>query len=299
MFATLTVLENLEMGARTPAARAARRGSLDEVFALFPRLKERARADRRDALGGRAADAGHRPRPDGAAAPAPPGRAVAGLGADRRPEHHGNRRDGQSSGDYNSARGAERASGPRAVRPRLRRRERRRRRSRAHAKRFFARITSGRHTSGCDREPERIRRAPGLAGQRDGGPAGPDRAGRRGSRGRQSADVLERVARAAATLVSGSLVHVWLASGDQRELRLATEIGSRPDHAGAELRRTVPLGEGLLGAVVRSAEPVVVPSFADDERVFNRVWARDQGMLLLRRRPARPRRPRCSARCAS
>jgi branched-chain amino acid transport system ATP-binding protein len=42
VFASLTVLENLEMGARTPAARAARRETLDEVFSLFPRLKERA-----------------------------------------------------------------------------------------------------------------------------------------------------------------------------------------------------------------------------------------------------------------
>ena len=42
VFASLTVLENLEMGARTAAARAARRETLDEVFALFPRLKERA-----------------------------------------------------------------------------------------------------------------------------------------------------------------------------------------------------------------------------------------------------------------
>ena len=43
VFPSLSVLENLEMGARTPAARAARRGSLDEVFALFPRLHERLR----------------------------------------------------------------------------------------------------------------------------------------------------------------------------------------------------------------------------------------------------------------
>jgi branched-chain amino acid transport system ATP-binding protein len=43
LFPSLTVLENLEMGARTPAARAARRDSLDEVFALFPRLRERER----------------------------------------------------------------------------------------------------------------------------------------------------------------------------------------------------------------------------------------------------------------
>jgi len=43
LFPSLTVRENLEMGARTSAARAARRGSLDEVLALFPRLAERER----------------------------------------------------------------------------------------------------------------------------------------------------------------------------------------------------------------------------------------------------------------
>jgi branched-chain amino acid transport system ATP-binding protein len=42
VFAGLSVLENLEMGARTKTARAARRDSLPEVFALFPRLRERA-----------------------------------------------------------------------------------------------------------------------------------------------------------------------------------------------------------------------------------------------------------------
>jgi branched-chain amino acid transport system ATP-binding protein len=43
VFPTLTVRENLEMGARTRPARAARRESLGEVFALFPRLAERLR----------------------------------------------------------------------------------------------------------------------------------------------------------------------------------------------------------------------------------------------------------------
>jgi branched-chain amino acid transport system ATP-binding protein len=43
VFPSLTVLENLEMGARSRGARAARRGSLEEVFALFPRLAERQR----------------------------------------------------------------------------------------------------------------------------------------------------------------------------------------------------------------------------------------------------------------
>ena len=99
--------------------------------------------------------------------------------------------------------------------------------------------------------------------------------------GANLSEVLERVARAAATLVPGSLVHVWLAGEDQRDLRLATEVGARPERNGAELRRAMPMGEGLLGAVMRSAEPVVVPSFSDDERVVNRAWARDQGVRSL------------------
>jgi branched-chain amino acid transport system ATP-binding protein len=43
VFPSLTVRENLEMGARSPDARAARRASLDEVFFLLPRLLERER----------------------------------------------------------------------------------------------------------------------------------------------------------------------------------------------------------------------------------------------------------------
>jgi branched-chain amino acid transport system ATP-binding protein len=42
LFPTMTVLENLELGARTPAARASVRDSLAQVFDLFPRLQERA-----------------------------------------------------------------------------------------------------------------------------------------------------------------------------------------------------------------------------------------------------------------
>ena len=42
LFPTMTVRENLELGARTPAARAGMRDSLAQVFDLFPRLQERA-----------------------------------------------------------------------------------------------------------------------------------------------------------------------------------------------------------------------------------------------------------------
>ena len=41
VFPSLTVLENLEMGAMIPRARPNAQRSLDDVFALFPRLKER------------------------------------------------------------------------------------------------------------------------------------------------------------------------------------------------------------------------------------------------------------------
>jgi len=41
VFPTLTVLENLEMGAMLARARADQAGNLDRVFALFPKLAER------------------------------------------------------------------------------------------------------------------------------------------------------------------------------------------------------------------------------------------------------------------
>jgi GAF domain-containing protein/CheY-like chemotaxis protein len=97
--------------------------------------------------------------------------------------------------------------------------------------------------------------------------------------GASLSEVLERVARAAATLVPGSLVHVWLASEDRRELKLVTEIGARPDRGGAEQCRAVPMDESLLGAVVQSPEPVVVPSLLDDERAVSRAWAQHQSVV--------------------
>ena len=43
LFPSMSVLDNLELGARSPAARTARRSTLDQVFDLFPRLAERRR----------------------------------------------------------------------------------------------------------------------------------------------------------------------------------------------------------------------------------------------------------------
>ncbi|HVL58211.1 MAG TPA: ABC transporter ATP-binding protein [Burkholderiaceae bacterium] len=43
VFPTMTVLENLEIGAMLPRARAGAKQKLDEVLAMFPRLQERSR----------------------------------------------------------------------------------------------------------------------------------------------------------------------------------------------------------------------------------------------------------------
>jgi branched-chain amino acid transport system ATP-binding protein len=43
LFPSLTVLENLELGARTPESRRVRAASLERAFTLFPRLAERRR----------------------------------------------------------------------------------------------------------------------------------------------------------------------------------------------------------------------------------------------------------------
>jgi signal transduction histidine kinase/CheY-like chemotaxis protein len=99
--------------------------------------------------------------------------------------------------------------------------------------------------------------------------------------GASLAEVLHRVARAAATLVPGALVHVWLTGEDEREIRLATEIGARPGRTGVEILRAMPMGQGLLGAIVRSAEPVIVPVLSREERLTNPAWVRDQGVCSL------------------
>jgi GAF domain-containing protein len=84
---------------------------------------------------------------------------------------------------------------------------------------------------------------PSPSGEPGGPPAGATAAQRAlielaeaAGAGATLSEVLELVARAAATLVPGSLVHVWLAGEDQQELRLATEIGARLGR-GTDLRR--------------------------------------------------------------
>ncbi len=84
VFPTLTVAENLDVGAMLPRARASREKNRERVLAMFPKLAERAASAGRYAIRWRAADAGHRPLPDGCAAADHVRRAIARARAQHR-----------------------------------------------------------------------------------------------------------------------------------------------------------------------------------------------------------------------
>ena len=120
LFTRMSVEENLDMGGyRAEARRASARVDRARLRAL-PDPARAAAPARRFAVGRPAADGGHRPRPDGPAAPAPARRAVArprprrGRPDVRRHPHHPRR------GRGHPARGTERREGARHRRPRLR-----------------------------------------------------------------------------------------------------------------------------------------------------------------------------------
>ena len=81
IFSRMTVLENLQMGALVANDPAKFDKDLDHVYTLFPAAQGAPSSARRHALGRRAADAGDRPRADGAPEAAAARRAVARLGA--------------------------------------------------------------------------------------------------------------------------------------------------------------------------------------------------------------------------
>ena len=84
LFTGMTVRENLELGSFLPQAKARRAGIDGRSDRALSRARSQAAESRRRALRRPAADGGHRPRVDGAAAPAAARRAVARpVAADR------------------------------------------------------------------------------------------------------------------------------------------------------------------------------------------------------------------------
>ena len=87
VFASMTVMENLEMGAYTRNGRARRAELLPTILDLFPGARRASQPAGRHALRRRAADAGDRPRARLRTEAADAGRALHGPRADHRGRH--------------------------------------------------------------------------------------------------------------------------------------------------------------------------------------------------------------------
>ena len=98
VFPTLSVAENLDMGALLPRARGSRAKNLDRVFALVSGPERTRGAGGRHAVRRRTADARHRPLPDGRTRSGDVRRAVARPRAGRRADRAADDPRSQSRG---------------------------------------------------------------------------------------------------------------------------------------------------------------------------------------------------------
>ncbi len=113
VFANLTVLENLRMGAYLRNDKAGIAKDLEYVFGIFPRLQGARAANRRHALRRRAADARDRPRADEQAEVPHARRAFARhRAAAREDDFREDRRDQPRARPHHSARRTKRESRP-------------------------------------------------------------------------------------------------------------------------------------------------------------------------------------------
>ena len=151
VFPSLTVLENLEMGAYTRGRPARLEAQHQAHLRLAAGARRTARAARRHAFGRRAADARDRPRPRLLAQAPDAGRAVDGARADHRRLHlRAADGDPQGRGAHHPAGRAARGRGAGVRRPRLRAGDRTRGAGRARRRRCAPTIASARPTSACE-----------------------------------------------------------------------------------------------------------------------------------------------------
>jgi GAF domain-containing protein/CheY-like chemotaxis protein len=87
--------------------------------------------------------------------------------------------------------------------------------------------------------------------------------------------VLERVVGAAVELLDCSIARLWLLDDDGRQLMLGASAGPL---ALPEGRRTMGVGEGLVGLVVARGEAVTMPDVLGDPRVLNTTRLRGEGI---------------------
>ncbi|MBI4591374.1 MAG: GAF domain-containing protein [Candidatus Rokubacteria bacterium] len=89
-------------------------------------------------------------------------------------------------------------------------------------------------------------------------------------------EALQGVIRAASTLVPDALARLWVTEEDQLVLRVDSGTAGAPRR---DQKTTLPLGQGLVGHVAETREPLVVERLLEDSRAVNVDWMRQEGYV--------------------
>jgi GAF domain-containing protein/anti-sigma regulatory factor (Ser/Thr protein kinase) len=89
-------------------------------------------------------------------------------------------------------------------------------------------------------------------------------------------EVLDRVVQSAVDLFGSSVSRLWLLGQDRRRLSLRASAGAATSVTG---RTTMSVGEGLIGHIVTTRLPLLVPDLREDPRAHNAERIRAEGII--------------------
>ena len=87
-------------------------------------------------------------------------------------------------------------------------------------------------------------------------------------------ELLDRIVASATDLFESNMVRLWLVEDDGEHVSLAAFAGAR---AGAGSATRFRIGEGMMGTIVATRSPLVIPDIRTDPRVRNRAHMTDTG----------------------
>jgi PAS domain S-box-containing protein len=87
-------------------------------------------------------------------------------------------------------------------------------------------------------------------------------------------ELLDRIVASATDLFESNMVRLWLVEDDGKHVSLAAFAGAR---AGAGSATRLPIGQGMMGTIVATRSPLVIPDIRVDPRVHNRAHMTETG----------------------
>jgi PAS domain S-box-containing protein len=93
-------------------------------------------------------------------------------------------------------------------------------------------------------------------------------------------DVLRRIAQATARLLNVPSVQLWTADPAERVLRLQGSY-AEPGGTDVRIRRSVALGEGVVGRVAETKMPIYVDDVSQDARALSAEWTLETGIQRM------------------